>query len=200
MAHKSKVSPALFVVTILCFLFPFVTVSCNGQKVASLSGMQLATGTSVEQQQVFGPPRKEKVTAEPLATVALVCALAGLGLSFLGVRAAIAPAGAGALGALLLVILQSKLNSDITDKGQGMFKVEFEAGYVLVIVFFIAAAAWNAYLFFSGRNAVALAASPPMSTGAAATAGVTTAAFCPHCGQKLAAESRFCGACGKSVG
>lgn len=37
MAYKSKVSPALFIVTTLCFLFPFVTVSCNGQKVATFS-------------------------------------------------------------------------------------------------------------------------------------------------------------------
>ena len=55
MAHKSKVSPALFVITTLCFLFPFVTVSCNGQKVATFSGVELATGTTVEQPQVFGP-------------------------------------------------------------------------------------------------------------------------------------------------
>src|SRR6476620_9314495 len=86
MAHKSKVSPVLFVITTLCFLFPFVTVSCNGQKVVTFSGVELATGTTVEQPQVFGPPQKRHQGAQPLATVAALCALAGVGLSFLGLR------------------------------------------------------------------------------------------------------------------
>ncbi|MFI5105447.1 MAG: hypothetical protein ACHP79_11020, partial [Terriglobales bacterium] len=106
MAYKSKVSPALFIVTTLCFLLPFVTVSCNGTKVASFSGVELATGTTVEQPQMFGPAQKKSVGAEPLATMAALCALAGVGLSFLGIRLAIVPAIGGAVGALFLLLLQ----------------------------------------------------------------------------------------------
>lgn len=197
MAHKSKVSPALFIVTTLCFLFPFVTVSCNGQKVATFSGVQLATGTTVEQPQVFGPPQKKSVGAEPLATVAGLCALAGLVLSFLGIRLAIAPAISGSVGALLLLLLQSKLNSDMTKQAQGMFRLDWEAGYVLSLVFFIAAAAWSFYLFFQGRKLPVAASSPPLASAAAVSAG---AAFCPHCGQSVSAGARFCGGCGKAVG
>src|SRR5713101_1980757 len=34
MGQMSKVSPVIFVASILCFLFPFLTISCGGQKVA----------------------------------------------------------------------------------------------------------------------------------------------------------------------
>ena len=89
MEHKSKVSAALFIVTTICFLFPFFTVSCNGQKVATFSGVQMATGTTVERPQAFGSTQKERVDAEPSAAIAAICALAGIGLSFLGIRLAV---------------------------------------------------------------------------------------------------------------
>ena len=198
MALKSKVSPVLFVVTVLCFLLPFVTVSCNGQKVdkGQFTGLQLATGTTVEQPQMFGRPQKEKVEAQPLATAALVCALAGLGLSFLGIRLAIAPAGAGGLGAVLLLLLQSQLSNDIARRSQGMFQLEYESGFWLTLAFFVLATAWNGYVSLSLRKAPATATSPPIAAAAAVGIGAT---FCPHCGQKLGADSRFCGACGKPV-
>ncbi len=80
---KFKASPAIFLASILCFLLPFITVSCGGQKVGSFSGLQLATGTTVNQPQMFGPAQSEKVESEPMATIAILCAVAGLGLSFL---------------------------------------------------------------------------------------------------------------------
>ena len=197
MALKSKVSPTIFIVTTVCFLFPFVTVSCNGQKVATFSGVQLATGTTLEQQQMFGPPQKKHVDAEPLATLAAICALAGVGLSFLGIRAAIAPAICGGAGALFLLLLQSKLSTDITQQGQGMFRLEFEAGYALALTSFILATAWNVFVFLQSRKPSTVVSSPPLAT-AAAISGTSSA--CPHCGQALSAGTRFCGRCGKPVG
>jgi len=204
MALKSKVSPAIFVVATLCFLLPFVTVSCNnGQKVASFTGVELATGTTVDQPQVFGSAQKKHVDAEPLASVALLCAIAGIGLSFLGGRLAIAPAASGILGALLLLLLQSKLNSDLSKEAQGMFRLDFEAGYVLALLFLIAGAAWNFYLFFQGRKPATVPAAPPgmrANATAAPGPGTTGTSFCTHCGQALNAGGRFCGGCGKAVG
>ncbi|HMC31579.1 MAG TPA: zinc ribbon domain-containing protein [Candidatus Angelobacter sp.] len=198
---KSKVSPVLFLVTVLCFLLPFVTVSCNGQKVATFTGVQLAAGTTVEQPQMFGRPMEKRVDAQPLATVAFICAIAGIGLSFLGVRAAIAPAISGIVGALLLVWLQSKLSSDISKQAQSMFRLEYESGFVLTLILFVAAAAWNAYVFFSSRTTPALAASPPLANAAAVGGAPTIAsAACPHCDQSVSGGARFCGGCGKAVG
>jgi hypothetical protein len=204
MAHKSKVSPVIFVLATLCFLLPFVTVSCNGQKVASLTGVELATGTTVEQPQVFGPAQKKRVGAEPLATLAALCALAGIGLSFLGSRLAIAPAVSGTAGALFLLLLQSKLNSDMSKEVQGAFRLDWEVGFVLVLLFFIAGAAWNFYQFFESRKLAAAPAVSSQAVRANATAapdpGTTASSFCTGCGKAIAAGARFCGGCGKAVG
>ena len=201
MAHKSKVSPIIFALSTLCFLLPFVTVSCNGQKVASLTGVELATGTTVEQPQVFGPAQKKRVGAEPLATLAALCAIAGIGLSFLGSRLAIAPAVSGAAGALFLLLLQSKLNSDMSKEVQGAFRLDWEVGFVLVLLFFVAGAAWNSYQFFQSKKLVAApGVSPPAMANAAAAPGSGAASFCTSCGKAVAAGARFCGGCGKAVG
>src|ERR1039458_7680072 len=152
MTSKSKVSPAIFIATILCFLFPFITVSCGGQRVARFSGVQLATGTTVEQPQMFGPPQKQKVDPDPTAAVAALCAILGLGLSFLGTRIAIGPAIAGAAGALSLLVMKSRLDDQIVKEGHGMLQANHEIGYSLALLLLLAGAAWNAYLLWQRRR------------------------------------------------
>jgi hypothetical protein len=107
MTQKKNISPILFAATLVCFLFPFVTVSCGGQRITSFNGTQLALGTTVDEPQMFGPSQKKKVDPEPLAAVALLCTVLGLGLSFLsGARAALGPAISGGVGALALLMLK----------------------------------------------------------------------------------------------
>jgi hypothetical protein len=199
---KSKVSPVLFVVTVLCFLLPFVTVSCNGQKIVSLSGTELAFGTSIEQPQMFGgPTSKQHVDAEPVATIAFLCAIAGIALGFLLPRVPLASAITGAVGTLLLLILMGKLSGDLGKQAQGVFQLDYEAGFILSLLLFIAAAGWNGWLFFLSRKP-GMAASPPLVQSAAAGVGSPAPAAgirCPHCGNALAANARFCGGCGKPV-
>lgn len=200
---KSKVSPVLFVVTVLCFLLPFVTVSCNGTKVATLSGTELAFGTTIEQPQIFGQARvKQRTDVEPVATIAFLIAIAGIVVGFLAARVPLASAITGALGALFLLILMSKLSSDVGKQAQGVFQIEYGAGFIMALLLFIAAAGWNGWLFFSSRGAPARAASPPLANAAAAGVGgpaTTPGAFCPHCGQAVSSGSKFCGGCGKAV-
>jgi hypothetical protein len=139
-----------------------------------------------------------------LATLAALCALAGIGLSFLGSRLAIAPAVSGTAGALFLLLLQSKLNSDMSKEVQGAFRLDWEVGFVLVLLFFIAGAAWNFYQFFESRKLAAAPAVSSQAVRANATAapdpGTTASSFCTGCGKAIAAGARFCGGCGKAVG
>ena len=121
---KFKASPAIFLASVLCFLLPFITVSCGGQKVGSFSGLQLATGTTVNQPQMFGPAQSEKVESEPMATIAILCAVAGLGLSFLR-RMPLAPAIAAAIGAMSLFLMKSRLDDKIVKQGQGVLQVDY---------------------------------------------------------------------------
>lgn len=210
MTSKSKVSPAIFAASILCFLFPFITVSCGGQRVASFSGIQLATGTSVQQPQMFGPPQKQKVDSEPTAAVAAICAILGLGLSLLGSRLALASAISGAAGAVSLLVMKSRLEDQIVKQGQGMLQVSYETGFFLTLILFLAGVAWNAYLF-SQRKQTSAVVPVPLTTDARGRpeAGVipnpvggdsNAPTSCPHCGELRASDERFCTNCGKPAG
>src|SRR6266852_3589386 len=132
MGQKSKVSPIIFIASILCFLFPFIAVSCGGQRFASFSGIQLATGTTVDQPQMFGPSQKKKVAPDPFAAVAGLCAIVALGLSFVGsARTSIAPAISGATGAISLLLMKSRMDSEIVKQGQGILRDRILAGITL---------------------------------------------------------------------
>jgi hypothetical protein len=200
---KSKVSPVLFIVTVLCFLLPFVTVSCNGQKIATLSGTELAFGTTIEQPQIYGPSVKKRTDAEPVATIAFLIAIAGIAVGFLAARVPLASAITGGLGALFLLVLMGKLDSDVGKQAQGVLQIEYGAGLIMALLLFIAAAGWNGWLFFISRGAPAGAAAPPLPNAAAASAGGPARAagpFCPHCGQPVGGGAKFCGGCGNAVG
>jgi len=159
MRPSSKVSPAIFILSILCFFFPFVTISCGGHKIASATGVQLATGTTIEVPQAFGPSREQKVAQEPLAAVAGLCAVIGFGVSFAGGRAAIVPTISGVLGALSLLIMKSRIDGGIVKHGQGVLQANYEIGFFLALLLMIAGAMWNGYLF--SQRAKAAATGPP---------------------------------------
>ena len=75
--RKSLASALIFAGSLLCFFFPFVAISCGGVEAFTLTGQQLATGTSISQPQPFGPPQKQHIDPDPFA------AIAGLGYSCL---------------------------------------------------------------------------------------------------------------------
>ena len=199
MTSKLKVSPAIFIASILCFLLPFVTVSCGGQKVASFSGIQLATGTAVEQPQMFGPPQKQKVDPDPSAVVAALAAIAGLGLSFLGARTALGPAVSGGIGAISLLFMKSRLDDQIVKQGHGMLQVNYETGFSLTLLLLLAGAAWNAYLFSQREQIPAQANRTEGSRQVSLADSGLTRASCPHCGQPWPTNAKFCTNCGKSA-
>ena len=159
-AMIKKFSPVVFVIVLICFFLPFVTVSCGGEKMATLSGVQLITGTSVEgsgsSEDVFGTKKEtRKVDTEPLAIVALITTLAGLGLSFLkNRRSAIGPAIAGAATVIFLLLLKYKLDSDILTEGEGVLRMEYNFGFWLAFLFSIIAVALNLFLFMKRPKTV----------------------------------------------
>jgi len=79
-------SPWLLVAALICFLMPFFNVSCAGQngqrtEVASLSGVQLVTGTTSDKIVVQGESTAAEATKEapkPIAAVPLAWLDAGL--------------------------------------------------------------------------------------------------------------------------
>jgi hypothetical protein len=160
--QRSIASVLLFVGSALCFFLPFVTVSCGGVKAFTLTGQQLATGTTLTQPQPFGPPQTQKIDADPFAVAAALCTLAGIVLSLIGRRIATATAFSGGAGAVSLLIMRSRLDGQFQTQGQGVATAAYETGYMLAMLLLIAGAAWNVYLFLQTRRTSAVVPSTPV--------------------------------------
>jgi hypothetical protein len=150
--RKSIASVLLFVGSALCFFLPFVTVSCGGVTAFTLTGQQLATGTTLTQPQPLGPPQKQKASADPFAVVAGLCAVAGIVLSLVGRKIAGGAAISGGAGAVALLIMRSRLDDQLQKQGEGLAKATYETGFTLAVLLLIAGTAWNVYLFLQGRR------------------------------------------------
>jgi len=199
-SRKSIASVLLFVGSTLCFFLPFVTVSCGGVKAFTLSGQQLATGTTLSQPQAFGAPQQQKVDADPFAGVAALCAIAGIAMSLMGRRLAAGTAASGGVAAVCLLILRSRLDDQIQKQGMGMVTTSYETGFTLAILLLVAGAGWNIYLFL--QNKKMSTANAPNSGNAGPGPGPMvsgTAPPCANCGKPLAQGARFCESCGKPI-
>lgn len=160
MEKKRKLTPALFGFALVCFFMPFVSVSCQSQTLGSFTGIQLVTGTTVEQPTMFGPRQTQRVGGEPLALLAFLCGLAGLGLGFVkGRPGAVGAAAAGGLGVLLFLLLKSKVDGDVMSQGRGLLQLDWGAGFWLSLLCYLAAAFISVYALKQSRSEQA--APPP---------------------------------------
>lgn len=165
-------TPAGFGIALICFVLPFATLSCQGREVATLSGLDLAFGATLdasalpmspsdasafeekskEEQEaamlkVMGSAQAQAIGWNPWAIAAALAAAAGLGAALLGGRSAGAvPAAIGGLGALLLFLAKSRVESQVSGPTMGMGQVSWNAGFWLCLAAFAATAAFNAYL------------------------------------------------------
>ena len=205
--RKSNASILLFLGSTLCFFLPFVTVSCAGTKVFTLSGQQLATGTSIKMAQAFGPPQSEKIKPNPFASIAALCAVAGIFLSLAGTRLAAVGAVSGAAGAASLAIMASRMDGEIQKATQGMGSSNEEFGFTVTIVLLIAATAWNIYLITQRKQLEGppvQALEPPLSNQQVAPSPPpqrpsSAPRRCQKCGELLNNGVSFCEECGAKV-
>jgi hypothetical protein len=142
--RPSRSAALTFCAVAISFLFTFANISCQGQRVASLSGFQLAFGTEIANSDMWGNQRREKVPAEPLALCALVAAVAGAILVLAGPLVRRLTTLLGGLGALLLMILINKMARDATLRSSGMLEVTPGSGLIAAIGLFLLASclAW----------------------------------------------------------
>ena len=181
-----KLTPAVFVLALICFFLPFATFSCQGQEVASLSGIRLATGTTVKQPRLLGPPKSQRVDPDPLAVLALLSVLAGIGLCFIKGKKGAAGSGIlAALGIIFMAALRSKLDNETLQHTAGAIQVSYGAGYYLTLLFLLAAVGTSIYAFMAGGDARLPA---PQASG--------DSKFCTQCGAKNSRGNLFCKECG----
>lgn len=183
-----KISPALFGIALICFLLPFVNLTCQGSKVASLTGLQLVAGGKMEVPTMGGGKQYQKFKGEPMALIAFLCGLAGVGLSFLkGKKNNGITAVAGVMGIIFLFILKSSMEDEVLKNAGGMVQTDYAIGFYFVLLFYISAVSVNAYSFLSAR---------PESSALLEIREENEVKYCPQCGTSKTEASKFCGHCG----
>jgi hypothetical protein len=153
MNKTRKYLQGILILSVLCFILPFVSVSCNRQKVVTFTGFQLALGTTVQQPQVFGSSKAQKVDPEPMAVLALVCCLAAVVLGFLSSRAVqISAAVLAGVSVVALMLLKSNLESKVQQQSLGAFQIDFEIGFWFVVLLNVSGAALAAFTPWRSRE------------------------------------------------
>lgn len=132
LASRRSIIPLLFAVVIIFFFFNFFTVSCSGQEVGSLTGINLVTGTEFKYRDMFSgrETKGEKIPSNAWAIIAFGAAIVGLGAFLIKQkRDALIGTGAGAIGFGSLLILQFVINNAIEKESEGGLQANFEFAY-----------------------------------------------------------------------
>jgi hypothetical protein len=136
--------PLAFALVIIFFFFSFCDFKCNSVKVASLTGINLVTGTSIQADpsgmlgnnpfgSMNGYQRNEvkdkgqKVEPNIWAILALLAAIGGVFAFYKKIpKESLAGTAVGAVGFISLIILQSAIKSAVGKQGGGMVQIEIE--------------------------------------------------------------------------
>jgi hypothetical protein len=181
-----KSIPGVLLLGLLCFFFTFAIVSCNGQPLVALTGIQMVTGSSVSAPQMFGPPKVQQIPPEPSVIVAFLCGIAALGVSLLpGKKTSYISAGVSAIAVIALFIFKSNLDSEAMRQTGGMIHPEFGNGF------------WGAVIFFFG--ALVLGLIQARGANEVVPNKQMASRKCVHCGTEAPQEAKFCRDCAKPL-
>ena len=134
-----KLSTASYLGIIIAFLLPFMDFSCQGHKIASLSGYQVAFGTTLNMKSPMdGSTKEQRIDATPIVAVAFLLTLVAAAIAL---RFGIAGAVCAGISVVMLLLAQSDINKKALEQAQGMIAVNFDLGYYLTLLLLIAGAA-----------------------------------------------------------
>ena len=177
---KEIISPSLFIVAIICFVLPFVNISCGGET-ATISGVDLAKGF-----EIFG----EKVEPNLLAIVAIIVALIGAVMFLIkNTTARIVQVVVGVVGAVALIALKILFEQKVTEGGAPV-GISWLAGYYISLMAMIGGSVSSLITVLSGNNPV-----PAASTVNSRAGGV----ICPKCNKMNEAGNNWCRWCGTNI-
>lgn len=150
-----KISPALFGLIVLFMFLPFASVTCQGQKVVTVSAMDLTVGTTVDTSD-----GQEHIRPGGRAILLLLSALAGVAVGLLKIpRKELASLIAGAFGFLMFLLLWSKVSGSVSGANAAV-GITYDSGFYLMLLGFLAVIGLNGYLLYQERTQQT-AMSPP---------------------------------------
>lgn len=122
-----NVSVYLFIVAGLGFFLPFMTLSCSGQRLITVTGVQLVAG--VDEGSHRSPSDARVVFALGMCVLGVL-----LSLTAKGTAGRISAALVGTAGAVALLSFKATADDDILRQGHGVIYVQYEFGYYLAMV------------------------------------------------------------------
>jgi hypothetical protein len=201
---KKFLNPLFFVIVIICFFLPFFNLTCQEQKIASITGFELITGTtistnglnkglggiSIPQNEIGEGIKTDYVSPEPLALLVFLLAIGGLVISFFEKFSVIVSASVGLLGGLSLILLNFVISDNILGKVHvQILAVQCGIGYYITIIFFIIILIYNTYLF-SQRIRYKTVDIQPIDD---------MLKICTQCGSENDTVSIYCNKCGSMM-
>jgi hypothetical protein len=160
-AKAKKFRWTTFAFILLCFILPFVQVSCQQQKLMSFNGFQMAFGTEILEPQMFGPPKTRQIPGDGLILLSFLAALAGLGCSFIkGKLGSLVTAICGAIGFIFMLMFKVRLDNEVLKQAGGLLNVEYLFGFIVACFLFLVSAALNGYIFYGERADTTLPVAP----------------------------------------
>jgi hypothetical protein len=134
-------------VALLAFLLPWVTVSCQGQTLASVSGANIALGRVTVHNPMTGVAETHSSSADPAVLLALLIIAGGLIMTFRAEwrKAALANL-LGSAAALALIVYKVLLSGSATAATAASRRTDFDSGLARMISVDTAIGFWLACL------------------------------------------------------
>jgi hypothetical protein len=158
MEQVKKFAPALFALILFCFLLPFLNFSYNGQKLSSLTGLQLITGDGYQfnDEQKFVIFGMGENTGTPafkdygsIGILSLLITFLGLVISFIKMKnKSLLIMIVSISGGVLLYLLKNYFDNGYQNK----FFIEYEFGYWFAVLLFIVSAVVQGIIFNQERK------------------------------------------------
>jgi hypothetical protein len=130
---RSTIRIAPFAFALLCFLMPFFQVSCQGQKVADITGLETAIGKNIENKNPrTGEVKVDRMEPKILGMVALgLAALATAVAASSGKTSQVIALLSGVGSFISILGVWGQLRQDVAKNGPGMVTIDPQFGFYL---------------------------------------------------------------------
>ncbi len=141
--YNRHISPVLFALALFSLFLPFVTLSCEGVEIVTLTGFDLATGVD------FGYGQRSD--GNMWAIIFIIVMIGGLGICFWqNEKSPRYILGSASVSFLFLMITLADMGSEVSGQGNmGFgFSYQFRYGFNFIILFILAIIGYNAYFLY----------------------------------------------------